>query len=43
MGALNPDPTFQSGFPLAMIDESPNLLETDFGFGNGGPGLLEPA
>jgi hypothetical protein len=36
--AVNGISTFQSGFPLAFIDASPNLLETDFAIGNGGPG-----
>jgi len=36
--AVNGITTFQSGFPLAMIDANPNLLETDFAIGNGGPG-----
>ncbi len=35
---LNGITTFQSGFPLALMDASPNLLETDFAIGNGGPG-----
>lgn len=30
--------TYQTGFPLALMDASPNLLETDFAIGNGGPG-----
>jgi hypothetical protein len=29
---------FQTGFPLALQDTSPNLFETDFAIGNGGPG-----
>jgi hypothetical protein len=35
---LNGITTYQTGFPLALIDASPNLLETDFAIGNGGPG-----
>jgi hypothetical protein len=29
---------FQTGFPLALQDSAPNLFETDFAIGNGGPG-----
>jgi hypothetical protein len=29
---------FQTGFPIAFQDAAPNLLETDFAIGNGGPG-----
>jgi hypothetical protein len=36
--SINGITTFQSGFPLALMDASPNLLETDFAIGNGGPG-----
>jgi hypothetical protein len=36
--SVNGISTFQSGFPLALMDASPNLLETDFAIGNGGPG-----
>jgi hypothetical protein len=36
--SVNGISTFQTGFPLAFIDASPNLLETDFAIGNGGPG-----
>ena len=35
---INGITTYQVGFPLALMDASPNLLETDFGIGNGGPG-----
>jgi hypothetical protein len=35
---INGITTYQTGFPLAFQDASPNLLETDFGIGNGGPG-----
>ena len=35
--SLNGITTFQTGFPLALMDASPNLLETDFAIGNGGP------
>lgn len=36
--SVNGISTFQTGFPLAFIDASPNLLETDFAIGDGGPG-----
>jgi hypothetical protein len=36
--SVNGITTFQSGFPLALMDASPNLFETDFAIGNGGPG-----
>jgi hypothetical protein len=36
--SVNGITTFQTGFPLALMDASPNLLETDFAIGNGGPG-----
>ena len=36
--AVNGISAFQSGFPLALMDANPNLLETDFAIGNGGPG-----
>jgi hypothetical protein len=36
--SVNGISSFQSGFPLAFMDASPNLLETDFAIGNGGPG-----
>jgi hypothetical protein len=36
--SVNGITTYQTGFPLALIDASPNLFETDFGIGNGGPG-----
>jgi len=29
---------FQTGFPLALQDSAPNLFESDFAIGNGGPG-----
>ncbi len=29
---------FQTGFPIALQDAAPNLFETDFAIGNGGPG-----
>ncbi len=36
--SVNGITTIQSGFPLALMDASPNLFETDFAIGNGGPG-----
>ena len=36
--AVNGISTFQSGFPLALMDANPNLFETNFAIGNGGPG-----
>jgi hypothetical protein len=36
--SINGISTFQTGFPLALMDASPNLFETDFAIGNGGPG-----
>jgi hypothetical protein len=36
--SINGITTLQNGFPLALMDASPNLFETDFGIGNGGPG-----
>jgi hypothetical protein len=36
--SVNGITTFQTGFPLSLMDASPNLLETDFAIGNGGPG-----
>ena len=35
---INGITTYQTGFPLALMDASANLFETDFGIGNGGPG-----
>jgi hypothetical protein len=36
--SVNGIATLQNGFPLALMDASPNLFETNFGIGNGGPG-----
>ena len=36
--SVNGITTLQNGFPLALMDASPNLFETDFAIGNGGPG-----
>lgn len=36
--AVNGITSFQMGFPVALMDASPNTLENDFAIGNGGPG-----